>query len=445
MGSRLGRSTCSGFAVVVLASVFAAAAGSAGAARLRPSHPFSTARSAPALITGVNVSYGPATRTTSELNHARALGARVVRMEIRWSDLEPSAEGQRSPRLLGEIDYLMRAAAARRIKVLAMVDGTPCWASSAPAPIEQGCTPREDGPANAWPPRDPQAYARFVAYLASRYRATLAAIEIWNEPDQANQDYWAGPEKAPRYAALLRAAYPAIKAVAPSLPVLGGSFVGVNGAFLRDLYAAGIKGYYDGLAVHFYTLTIAALRATHEVQLQNGDTTPLWLDEFGWTTCWPHAQSQQEQACVTRKVQAANLVSLTRTLARTPYVAAEVFYKLRNTAHENFGVLTGRGERKPSFAAVANAFASPLGPIAPVRLRLRRRHGRLIASGTGPVGDFMELEALAHKRLRYRAIFTLDRFDRFRLTLPRALGTRHLIVRVFQYGLGVRTAALRHT
>ena len=105
-------------------------------------------------------------------------------------------------------------------------------------------------PANAWPPSNPATYAAFVAYLAQRYGTRLAAIEVWNEPDQANQAYFAGPEKPQRYAAMLRAAYPAIKQANPNVPVLAGSLVGANGVFLRALYAAGIKGYYDGLAVH---------------------------------------------------------------------------------------------------------------------------------------------------------------------------------------------------
>ncbi len=87
---------------------------------------------------------------------------------------------------------------------------------------------------------------------------------------------------------MLRAAYPAIKRANPGVAVLAGSLVGSNGVFLRALYAAGIKGYYDGLAVHFYTLTLGSLRAIHEVQLAGGDHTPLWLDEFGWSSCWPH-------------------------------------------------------------------------------------------------------------------------------------------------------------
>ncbi len=185
-----------------------------------------------------------------------------------------------------------------------MVDSSPCWASSAPASLLRACMPGGSSKANAWPPSNPATYAAFVAYLAQRYGTRLAAIEVWNEPDQANEHYFAGPEKPQRYAAILRAAYPAIKQANPSVPVLAGSLVGSNGVFLRALYAAGIKGYYDGLAVHFYTLTLASLRSIHEVQLANGDTKPLWLDEFGWSSCWPRYRIQQEQACVTPQIQA---------------------------------------------------------------------------------------------------------------------------------------------
>ena len=77
--------------------------------------------------------------------------------------------------------------------------------------------------------------------------------------------------------------------------MVAGSLVGSNGAFLRALYAAGIKGYYDGLSVHYYHLTLASLRSIHEVQVANGDTKPLWLDEFGWSSCWPRAGSSRNR------------------------------------------------------------------------------------------------------------------------------------------------------
>jgi polysaccharide biosynthesis protein PslG len=355
--------------------------------------------------------------------------------------MEPRAPTQLEPRALAFADRLMGDAAASGIRVIVLVDSTPCWASSAPVSLRRKCGTGHPSKANAWPPADPSSYAAFVAFLARRYSTSLAAIEIWNEPDQANEDYFAGPHKPQRYAELLRAAYPAIKQANPGVPVIAGSLVGYNGKFLRALYAAGIKGYYDGLAVHFYTLTLASLRQFRAVQTANGDSKPLWLDEFGWSSCWPKHKIQQEQACVTRKVQAQNIANIYRSLARTPYIAAEVLFKLQGSKREDFGVLNEHGARKPAYTALAHVLASPFGAVSPVTLQLRRRGGHVVASGSAPVGDFMRLEAFQGGELRFRALFTLNRFNRYTITFPSVLGTSGLRVRVYQYWLGRGRAA----
>jgi hypothetical protein len=397
-----------------------------------------TALAAP--LGGVNIAgvagNVPLSLADKEIARAHALHAKLVRTEVSWSALEPSGRGKVEPRALAFLDRLVSDAAARGIGVIAIAYSTPCWASSAPASLLRKCVPGRSAAANAWPPREPSAYAAFVAYLAARYGTRLAAIEVWNEPDQANEAYFAGPEKPQHYAAMLRAAYPAIKQANPNVKVLAGSLVGSNGVFLRALYAAGIKGYYDGLAVHFYTLTLGALRAIHETQLANGDNTPLWLDEFGWSSCWPKQKIQQEQGCVSPKIQATDITNLYRSLARTPYVAAAVLYKLQDSEQEDFGVFNTKGARKPAFAAFARVLANPFGSPTPVTLSLSRRHGGVLAKGEGPVGDYLQLEAFQGKVLRYRALFTLNRFNRYAIPLPQVLGTSGLTVRVYQYWQG---------
>jgi hypothetical protein len=405
----------------------------AGAAQ-RPSSSF---------LRGVTINGGGTrAQVDREITEAKELHAQAVRIDVSWAALQPSA-GQLAPAALAALDNVVRTAVGNGVKVIMLVQSTPCWASSAPPRIERACVPGGSSDADAWAPQRPADFGAFVAGLTQRYRGALAAIEVWNEPDYSGEQYLAGPNKAQNYAAILKAAYTAIKSVDASLPVLGGAIVGPNGGFLDALYANGIKGYYDGLAVHFYTLTIASLRAIHEVQLQNGDTTPLWLDEFGWSSCWPRQKTQAEQGCVTQRVQATNLVNMTRALARTPYVAAEVFYKLRDSSGEDFGVGREHGGHKRSFAAVAHVFASPFGDPAGVTLKLRRSGRTVLASGSAAVGDYMELEVLHQGVPRYRTIFVLDRFNRFSITLPAAVGTRRLLVRVWQYGKGVSSAAQR--
>lgn len=374
---------------------------------------------------------------------AQKLHAQIVRLEASWARLQPSGP-QFSPTALAEVDNVVRGAAAHGLRVILLLQSTPCWASSAPPSIESGCTAGNANGAASWPPSNPSDFGAFAAALAQRYGSALAGLEIWNEPDYSGEQYLAGPNKAEHYAAILKAAYVAVKAVQPGVPVLAGAIVGPNGNFLDALYADGIKGYYDGLAVHFYTLTVASVHVIREVQQQNGDNTPIWLDEFGWPSCWPHEPIEQEQACVPPSVQGANFVNMTRTLAALPYVAAEVFYKFHDTPTEQFGVLGTDGTRKPSFAAVAGAFAAPFQAPSPVTLTLRRSKGTVIASGSAPVGDYMQLEVLRNGVPHYQTIFTLNRFDNYSITLPAVLGTRHLTVRVWRYFSGKASATQRH-
>jgi hypothetical protein len=152
---------------------------------------------------------------------------------------------------------------------------------------------------------------------------------------------------------------------------------------------------------------------------------------------------QEEQPCVTPQVQAANITNVFRALARAPYVAAAVLYKLRDSSHEDFGVLSASGRRKPAFAALARAIADPVAREVRPALRLRVSGRHVIASGSGPVGDFMELEALQGNVPRYRAFFILNRFNDYSIGLPSQLGTSGLTVRVFQYWQGPGAAAQR--
>ena len=396
-------------------------------------------------LAGVNApgfSFGASPASINrEISWAKAVGAHVIRVEFPWSVLEPQ-KGRLAPHALAFTDRFVNGASAAGIKVVALATRTPCWASSAPPALLSQCQTSRNTKANAWPPVNPNDYASFVASLATQYGSELTAIEVWNEPDQANEDYLAGPNKVQHYAEILKAAYPAIKRVDPTMTVLGGSLVGSNGAFLRALYAAGIKGYYDGLSVHFYNLVLASVRYLHEVQLANGDATPLWLNEFGWSSCWPRQRVQQEQACVTKQAQATNLKNVFRSLARTPWVAADIMYELQGSRREDFGVLTETGAHKPSFGALRSVFRSPFGKPSPVTVHLSRRGGRVMASGSGPVGDYLQMEAFKGGRAVYRAQFTLDRFNRFAIALPGVLGTNGLRVSVFQYWTGsARTAS----
>jgi hypothetical protein len=367
-----------------------------------------------------------------QLDLASGANANIVRVEVPWSALEPDAKGVRNAAFLDLVDHFMNGAASRGLKVLVVVDSTPCWASTAPEAIRHGCSAPRSPQASSYPPSNPQDYAAIAAFLVARYADKLAAFEVWNEPDHENQIYFAGPDKPQRYAAILKAAYPALKAANPDLPVLAGSLVGANGEFLRALYDQGIQGSYDALSIHYYDLVLASIRSIRSVQAAHNDSTPLWLAEFGWSSCLPQG-SQGGHACVSPAVQAANLVDIFRALRGTSYVRAAIVYNLQDDSQYDFGLVDRDSSPKRAYGEVSSELRTGPGRPRGISLSLRRRGRRVVASGSGPAGDDLEVDVYKRGRLRFKATLRMDRSRHFSVRLPSALGSHGMRVRVYQY------------
>ena len=367
------------------------------------------------------------------LDEAKKVNAKVIRVEVLWSALEPTAAGQRDPAVLAAIDRVVNGAAARGMKTLLIVDSTPCWASISPEKGDCSGEQRNRSAVTRYQPSGTQGFVDVSTFLVSRYAKDLAAFEIWNEPDQANQLYWAGPNKIVNYVKLARAAYPALKQVAPQVPVLAGSFVGGNGKWLRALYAAGLKGSYDALSVHFYDVTMSSLTTTRAVQKANGDRKPLWLAEFGFTSCYQkHGPAFRiDHACNTRAGQAQNLVDTLRLISKVSWVKAALIYTMydQSTAYQ-FGLLTQDGKRKPAYTRVKSIFSGGTPKVAKPTMRLTAKRGRVTISGTASQVEFFTLRVYRQGQLRFRATLRTDRFGRYTLKLPAALGTTSLRARL---------------
>lgn len=369
-----------------------------------------------------------------QLDTAKRAGANVVRLTADWSLLEPEGAGLRDAGYQAAVDHTVNGAAARGMKVMFTMVGTPCWASAAPEDVRGDCgSDLARSKASMYPPADPATFATIAEFASARWGARMAGFEVWNEPDQANQLYFAGPDKVRRYVQLLKAAYPAIKRGNRQVQVLGGAFVGKDGRFLQALYANGIKGSYDVLSVHFYDLVLDALKDVRVVQRRNGDKTPLWLAEFGWTSCYPRIKFQEGHNCVTRGVQATNLLDTFRALQRVSYVRGAIVYAIRDTSQYDFGIVDQGGKAKPVLNVLRKALSSRPGRVRRIALKLTRKGGKVVATGSGPAGGAYELDVFKANALRYRVAFRTDRNNRFSVVLPPQLGTRGLTVQVFQY------------
>ena len=356
----------------------------------------------------------------AQMANAARVGANMVRVDVNWASLQPVGPGQYDAGYLGLLDRLVADAVARGIRPLLMVLRSPCWASSSPG------APARCEDFIRYGPRDPRAYAAVLHGLAARYLHKLAGFEIWNEPNHEGQYYFAGPDKPARYAALLRAAYPAIKSAAPHMLVAGGSLVGEGAGFLDALYAAGISGSYDVLAFHPYDSTLSALRDIRSDMARHRDRSPIWLTEFGWPSCYPAQKVEGGgHTCVTPAVQAQDFGDLFSALGRVPSVQAATLYNLYDKRSEDFGLIDKSGADKPSFAVVRRAFTQPLAPLPRPQLSVRGR----VASGSIPAADYGTLTAYAGRSIVWKVTFYPDRFNRFRISLPAGLSRgRHRLV-----------------
>lgn len=294
----------------------------------------------------------------------RAANVRAVRLLIPWAGVE-ARQGQLD---WSTVDKTVNSAASRQLSVVGVVNSSPIWAV---APGGQYLSGR---------PASPDTYGDFAAKVAARYQGKIAALEIWNEPNGI-QFYTPAPNPA-GYVDLLKASYAKIKAVDPSIVVLGGSLGAVPDAggstisppnFLTQMYAAGAKGYFDALAFHPYHYStefgdgvqwegtpVQQLMAMRNTMVTNGDG-----DKRIWSTEYGEPSTQGGDA-----LQNTFIADMLTKWAELPYTGPVFIYTTRDgqsggfNAVDTFGVYRADWSAKPALQTVATAAAGGLAKSA---------------------------------------------------------------------------------
>ncbi len=220
---------------------------------------------------------------------------------FKWREMNPDIGVYN----FNEADRVVSASNEAHVKIIARIDFQPWWSRS------------DQTYANARPD-NLQWYADFVRIFADRYKTGsphghVDAIEIWNEPNLRSE--WGGAiseQTAADYVQMLSLSYAAIKSVDPNIMVVSaglsptGTYDGSaapDDQFLQWMYNDGLSGHYDMLGVNanaqvadpaaapgsvpgfadgsFYFRRVEQLRAIEE---RNGDSNPVWLMEYGWTS-----------------------------------------------------------------------------------------------------------------------------------------------------------------
>jgi hypothetical protein len=212
-----------------------------------------------------------------------------------------------------------------------------------------------------------------------------------------------------RYTELLKLAYQAVKSVQPEMPVLGGALAPDIGqetttehwgmrSFLRGMYAAGAKGYMDGISLHPYPggtsegISYEAIDQVLAVRDEYGDRSPLWLSEIGVSSTG---------VGFTENSQAALLSDVMPRMLRRPEVKGVYVHTLldpqsieRTNVEAGYGIMRAPGVPKPAFCSVATAFGAGQGcaPLLPPATRVAQYDAQ------------EEVQAGIEKALAYRRV-----------------------------------------
>ncbi len=259
------------------------------------------ARPAPAglqLGASVNRLFNDGTQTpaqiTAQLAALHATGATLARSDALWEASEPAApiDGVHHDDWSFD-DTIAADLASAGLQWLPILDYSAPWAQSIPGQDHS-------------PPASDADYAAYAQAFAARYGTggsfwtthpelpadPVAAIEIWNEPD--NAQFWVPRPDPAAYAALYLAARGAIDAVDPSARVIVGGLVHPAAFLPAMLHAApALAGHIDGVAIHPYgdpAVVLSRVSGARAAMTSLGmGSVPLYVTEFGWTVSPPGA------------------------------------------------------------------------------------------------------------------------------------------------------------
>jgi hypothetical protein len=350
---------------------------------------------APASAASAKTAFGVIDNTDSFQNPAQfwsdysALHMKAYRVDALWSDIAPAqpanALDPNDPAYNWTyLDLLVRNAAAHKAtgNLVMTVWRTPRWASQYGGKY----TTVDAFRIKAMP--KPALYAQFVHAIAVRYSGTfiptgsttpLPAVrkwQVWNEPNTYLVPWKVGGKfvVASNYNKLLKAAYPAFKAVSKKNIVSNGGF-GPSGQhqvplepfnFIKAL--GKLKPKIDVLSVHAYggvpglgirdgatigTKKPSLAPGSFKAFLKVADTAlhhkyRVWVTEFGWQT-----KPEDKTIGVTHLQQAQFMKSMFALLRSTKRVDIGIWFLMKdevNVAGWQSGVRTASGTKKTIYA-----------------------------------------------------------------------------------------------
>lgn len=395
---------------------------------------------------------------THTLQLAHELGARFVRMQVPWDDIEIHGRGdfedRRNLASVGAVsawakyDRIVATARHFDIELIMRLERPPAWAREvgrATPAFQAGLA--FDGN-SIGPPDDLADYGNFVRTLVRRYQGQVRFFQIWNEPNLKVEWGWREPRPA-EFVALLKVGYQAVKAANPAALVLFPSLSPVDGLdsrapmteleYLDAVYAAGGGAFFDIMSAQAYGLgqppdehryvrlrpadnrvwsrpldtraDVSRVVLLHEVMVRNGDSAkPVWIGEFGWNSAPERIPSERRftwGAPVSEALKADYIVGqIERARREWPWLGVMNLWMLRYGGYQ----APDPADPTPYFALVQRDW-TPL----PAYTRLRDYLHQPTVAGVGA-------HTWAHPAVERTASGWRVRFNGQRLTLAGASG-----------------------
>jgi hypothetical protein len=305
----------------------------------------------------------PATARNADLDRVKAMGATWVRLAFNWSTLQMNGRGTYN---WAPADALVAAANARGLKINAVVSYAPGWA-------------RPAGSSMVAPPTNPADYGDFLAAAARRYAPLgVHTWEIWNEPNLFTM--WAPRPDVVKYTALLKAAYPKIKAVDPGATVMTGGMSPAYDApdgsqvhpvtWTKGIYANGGKNYFDAMANHPssfpYSSNLVAdwhpfvqTKTIYSFMESQGDGhKKIWATEIGFPT-------GTHDRAVSELTQGERMAESIEAWQSNAFAGPIFMYEARdagtntNDVYQMFGLYRNDGTPKAGVPRITQALRAP--------------------------------------------------------------------------------------
>jgi len=173
-----------------------------------------------------------------DMGYVRDAGFTWIKQIFAWYDIEGAGKGQYD---WSRTDRIVAQSEQYGLKLLVRVDTAPEWAKGSNGPV-----------------RDFNDFGDFLYAMASRYKGLVDAYQIWNEPN-LSREWGDQPPDPAAYARMLKVAYTRIKQADPNAFVVSAGLAPTtrddavampDEKFVRGMYAAGAKPYFDFLGVH---------------------------------------------------------------------------------------------------------------------------------------------------------------------------------------------------